>query len=129
MCKIYDETDFKNNKADNLEQLTCLSREPRAGNLLPNYVPEVKSSEEMRMLRRGEEHLAPPNIVVATLVYALGLREWMELDLEARLMGKALILNRSEDPEFGDFIELNNVNEPLELTNHEIENLGPTIEE
>ncbi|GJQ93611.1 retrovirus-related pol polyprotein from transposon TNT 1-94 [Tanacetum coccineum] len=70
----------------------------------------------------------PTNHVIMK-VYALGLREWMELDLEARLMGKALILNRSEDPEFGDFIELNNVNEPLELTNHEIENLGPTIEE
>nr|GEW53702.1 DNA/RNA polymerases superfamily protein [Tanacetum cinerariifolium] len=62
-------------------------------------------------------------------VYALGLRERIELDLEARLMGEALILNRSEDPKFGDFIELNNLNELLELRNHEIEDLGPTIKE
>ncbi|GKA22225.1 hypothetical protein Tco_0708187 [Tanacetum coccineum] len=62
-------------------------------------------------------------------VYALGLRERMELDLEARLMGEALILNRSEDPDFEDFIELNDLNEPLQLRNHEIEDLGPTVEE
>ncbi|GJU26312.1 DNA/RNA polymerases superfamily protein [Tanacetum coccineum] len=62
-------------------------------------------------------------------VYVLGLRERMELDLEARLMGEALILNRSEDPDFGDFIELNDLNEPLELRNHEIEDLVPKIKE
>ncbi|GKE65417.1 putative reverse transcriptase domain-containing protein, partial [Tanacetum coccineum] len=39
-------------------------------------------------------------------VYVLGLREQMELDLEARLTG---------DPKFRDFLELNNLNEPLEL--------------
>nr|GEW65592.1 hypothetical protein [Tanacetum cinerariifolium] len=53
----------------------------------------------------------------------------MELDLEARLIGEALILNRSEDPKFGDFIELNDLNEPLELRNHEIEDLGLIIKE
>nr|GEU53935.1 hypothetical protein [Tanacetum cinerariifolium] len=53
-------------------------------------------------------------------VYVLGLRERMELDLEGRLMGEALILNRSEDSDFGDFIELNDLNEPLELRNHEL---------
>ncbi|GJZ62871.1 lysophospholipid acyltransferase 1-like protein [Tanacetum coccineum] len=51
-----------------------------------------------------------------------------ELDLEARLMGEALILNRSQDPEFGDFLELNDLNEPLELRNHENEDLDPKIE-
>ncbi|GJY01253.1 hypothetical protein Tco_0359405 [Tanacetum coccineum] len=35
----------------------------------------------------------------------------------------------SEDSDFGDFIELNDLNEPLELRNHEIEGLGPTIKE
>nr|GEX60787.1 hypothetical protein [Tanacetum cinerariifolium] len=36
----------------------------------------------------------------------------------------------SEDPEYGDFIELNNLNEPLELRrNHEMVDLDPTIEE
>ncbi|GJZ24737.1 ribonuclease H-like domain-containing protein, partial [Tanacetum coccineum] len=53
----------------------------------------------------------------------------MELDLDARLMGEALILNRSQDYEFGDFLELNDLNEPLELRNHKNEDLSPTIEE
>nr|GEW50795.1 hypothetical protein [Tanacetum cinerariifolium] len=35
-------------------------------------------------------------------VYVLGLRETMELDLEARLMREALILNRSLDHVYGD---------------------------
>ncbi|GJV71016.1 hypothetical protein Tco_1491011 [Tanacetum coccineum] len=52
----------------------------------------------------------------------------MELDLEARLMGEALILNRSQDPKLEDFIELNDQNEPLELNDHEIEDLDLEIE-
>ncbi|GJS14144.1 putative reverse transcriptase domain-containing protein [Tanacetum coccineum] len=39
----------------------------------------------------------------------------MELDLEARLTGETLVLNRSLDPFFEDYIELNNLNEPFEL--------------
>ncbi|GJT52496.1 uncharacterized mitochondrial protein-like protein [Tanacetum coccineum] len=46
------------------------------------------------------------------------------------LIGEALILNRSLDPEFRDFLKLNDLNEPLELRrNHGIEDLDPTIEE
>ncbi|GKD38047.1 DNA/RNA polymerases superfamily protein [Tanacetum coccineum] len=63
-------------------------------------------------------------------VYVLGQRERMKLDLEARLMGEALILKRSQDPKFGDFLELNDLNEPLELSrNQEVDDLGPTIKE
>ncbi|GJS18690.1 uncharacterized mitochondrial protein-like protein [Tanacetum coccineum] len=62
-------------------------------------------------------------------VYMLGLRERMELDLEVRLMGEALILNRSLDPVYGDYIKLNDINKPLELRRNQVEDLGPTIEE
>ncbi|GJU16659.1 DNA/RNA polymerases superfamily protein [Tanacetum coccineum] len=62
-------------------------------------------------------------------VYVLGLRERIELDLEARLMGETLILKRSHDPELEDFIELNDLNEPLELNDHEMEDLDPKIED
>ncbi|GJU20128.1 uncharacterized mitochondrial protein-like protein [Tanacetum coccineum] len=62
-------------------------------------------------------------------VYPLGLRERMELDLEARLMGEALILNRSLDHIYGDYIELNDLNEPLELRIDQVEDLGPTTED
>ncbi|GJR94095.1 reverse transcriptase domain-containing protein [Tanacetum coccineum] len=60
---------------------------------------------------------------------ALSLKERMELDLEARLMGKALILNRSLDPLYGDYIELNDLNKPLDLKRNQIDDLEPTIEE
>ncbi|GJY70695.1 hypothetical protein Tco_0474398 [Tanacetum coccineum] len=53
----------------------------------------------------------------------------MELDLEARLMGETLVLNRSLDPSIGDFIELNDLNEPLELRRDQADDLMPTIEE
>ncbi|GJR56572.1 hypothetical protein Tco_1407093 [Tanacetum coccineum] len=62
-------------------------------------------------------------------VYMLGLRERMELDLEARLMGETLVLNRSLDPLYEDYIELNDLNEPLELRRDQVDNLMPTIEE
>ncbi|GKB90975.1 hypothetical protein Tco_0963247 [Tanacetum coccineum] len=59
----------------------------------------------------------------------LSLRERMELDLEARLMGETLVLNRSLDPFFEDYIELNDINVPLELKRDQGDDLMPTIEE
>ncbi|GKE01396.1 hypothetical protein Tco_1389379 [Tanacetum coccineum] len=38
-------------------------------------------------------------------------------------------IDKSQDYEFGDFLELNDLNEPLELRNLENEDLGPIIEE
>ncbi|GJW55639.1 putative reverse transcriptase domain-containing protein [Tanacetum coccineum] len=55
--------------------------------------------------------------------------ERMELDLEARLIGETLVLNRSLDPFFGDYIELNDLNVPLELRRDQVDDLIPTIEE
>ncbi|GJV85245.1 hypothetical protein Tco_1525143 [Tanacetum coccineum] len=59
----------------------------------------------------------------------LSLRERMELDLEARLMGETLVLNRSLYPFFEDYIELNDLNVPLELRRDQVDDLMPTIEE
>nr|GFC16469.1 hypothetical protein [Tanacetum cinerariifolium] len=49
--------------------------------------------------------------------------------LEARLMGEALILNRSLDPTYGNYIELNDLNEPLELRRNQVKDLGTMIED
>ncbi|GJY40761.1 hypothetical protein Tco_0428031 [Tanacetum coccineum] len=57
------------------------------------------------------------------------LRERMDLDLEAKLMGEILVLNRSLDPSYGDYIELNDLNLPLELRRDQVDDLMPTIEE
>ncbi|GJX52737.1 putative reverse transcriptase domain-containing protein [Tanacetum coccineum] len=62
-------------------------------------------------------------------VYMLSLRQRMELDLEARLMGETLVLNRSLDPFFEDDIELNDLNIPLELRRDQVDDLMPTIKE
>ncbi|GKC66147.1 hypothetical protein Tco_1098745 [Tanacetum coccineum] len=53
----------------------------------------------------------------------------MELDLEARLMGETLVLNRSLDHLNGDYIELNDVNVPIELRRDQVDDLIPTIKE
>ncbi|GJX27613.1 putative reverse transcriptase domain-containing protein [Tanacetum coccineum] len=50
-------------------------------------------------------------------------------DLEARLMGETLVLNRSLDPFLEDYIELNYLNEPFELRRNQGDDLMPTIEE
>ncbi|GKB41312.1 DNA-directed DNA polymerase, partial [Tanacetum coccineum] len=62
-------------------------------------------------------------------VYMLSLRERMELDLEAWLMGETLVLNRSLDPFLEDYIKLNDLNEPYELRRNQGDDLMPTIEE
>ncbi|GJV48798.1 homeodomain-like protein [Tanacetum coccineum] len=84
-------------------------------------------------LRVGEEKIIFKSVKLASSlikrVYMLGLRERMELDLEARLIGETLVLNRSLDPFFEDYIELNNLNVPLELRIDQVDDLMPNIEE
>lgn len=48
-------------------------------------------------------------------VYVLGLRERMDLDLEARLMGETLILNNSTNHNHENFEEFIDLNVPTEL--------------
>ncbi|GJZ68224.1 putative reverse transcriptase domain-containing protein [Tanacetum coccineum] len=84
-------------------------------------------------LRAREERIVFTSVKPASSlikrVYMLSLRERMELDLEARLMGETLVLNRSLDPFLEDYIELNDLNEPFELRRNQDDDLMPTIEE
>ncbi|GJY77169.1 putative reverse transcriptase domain-containing protein [Tanacetum coccineum] len=84
-------------------------------------------------LRVGEEKIifksVKPASSIIKRVYMLSLRERMELDLEARLMGETLVLNRSLDPFSEDYIELNDQNEPFELRRNQGDDLIPTIKE
>ncbi|GJY28260.1 putative reverse transcriptase domain-containing protein [Tanacetum coccineum] len=83
-------------------------------------------------LRIGEERIIFKSVKHASSlikrVYMLSLREIMELDLEARLMGETLVINRSLDPLNGDYIKLNDLNEPFELRRNQGDDLMPTIE-
>ncbi|GJS72159.1 hypothetical protein Tco_0110533 [Tanacetum coccineum] len=82
-------------------------------------------------LRVGEERIIFTSVKPASSlikrVYMLSLRERMELDLEARLMGETLVLNRSLDPFLEDYIELNDLNEPFKLRRNQGDDLMPTI--
>ncbi|GJY19210.1 putative reverse transcriptase domain-containing protein [Tanacetum coccineum] len=84
-------------------------------------------------LRVGEEKIILKSVKHASSlirrVYMLSLREKIELDLEARLMGETLVLNRSLDPFLEDYIELNDLNEPFELRRNQGDDLIPTIKE
>ncbi|GJS47230.1 putative reverse transcriptase domain-containing protein [Tanacetum coccineum] len=84
-------------------------------------------------LRVGEERIIFKSVKPASSlikrVYMLSLRERMELDLEARPLGETLVINRSLDPLNGDYIKLNDLNEPFELRRNQGDDLMPTIEE
>nr|GEU59811.1 putative ribonuclease H-like domain-containing protein [Tanacetum cinerariifolium] len=84
-------------------------------------------------LRVGEEKIIFKSVKPASSlikrVYMLSLRERMELDLEARLIEETLVLNRSLDPFFKNYIELNDLNVHLELIRDQVDDLTPTIKE
>ncbi|GKB93119.1 putative reverse transcriptase domain-containing protein, partial [Tanacetum coccineum] len=84
-------------------------------------------------LRVGEEKIIFKSVKPASSlikrVYMLSLRERMELDLDVRLMGETLVINRSLDPLNEDYIELNDLNKPFELRRNQGDDLMPTIEE
>ncbi|GKB69652.1 putative ribonuclease H-like domain-containing protein, partial [Tanacetum coccineum] len=84
-------------------------------------------------LRVGDEKIIFKSVKPASSlmkrVYMLSLREKMDLDLESKLMGETLILNRSLDPLYENYIELNNLNKPLELRRNRVDNLEPIVEE
>ncbi|GJS25226.1 zinc finger, CCHC-type containing protein [Tanacetum coccineum] len=76
-------------------------------------------------LRVGDDKIVfmgnNPTSNIIRRVYSLEQRDRMELNLEARLMGEALILNRPLDYIYGYYIELNDLNEPLELRRNQVE--------
>ncbi|GJR86684.1 putative reverse transcriptase domain-containing protein [Tanacetum coccineum] len=82
-------------------------------------------------LRVGEERIVFTSVKPASSlikrVYMLSLKERMELNLEARLMGETLVLNRSLYPFLEDYIELNDLNEPFKLRRNQGDDLMPTI--
>nr|GEX82595.1 homeodomain-like protein [Tanacetum cinerariifolium] len=91
------------------------------------------SLTEAITLRIGEERIIFKSVKPASSlikrVYILSLRERIELDLEARLMGETLVLNGSLDPFFEDYIEQNELNVPLELRRNQVDDLMPIIKE
>ncbi|GKD19438.1 hypothetical protein Tco_1208596 [Tanacetum coccineum] len=100
---------------------------------LSNAHAKINVYKRKITLRVGEERIVFTSVKPASSlikrVYMLSLREIMEVDLEARLMGETLVLNRSLDPFFENYIELNDLNEPFELRRNQGDDLMPTIKE
>nr|GEV83935.1 hypothetical protein [Tanacetum cinerariifolium] len=100
---------------------------------LPTTRAKIDVYERKITLRVGEERIIFTSVRPASSlikrVYMLSLRERMKLDLEARLMGETLVLNRSLYPFFEDCIELNDLNKPIELRRNQSNELMPTIKE
>ncbi|GKA57503.1 homeodomain-like protein [Tanacetum coccineum] len=84
-------------------------------------------------LRVGEENIifksVKPASCIIKRIWMLSLRERMDLDLEARLMGETLVLNRSLDPFKKDYFELNDLNEPFKLRRNQGDDLITIIKE
>jgi hypothetical protein len=80
---------------------------------LPTTHAKIDVFKRKISLRGGDDKIVfesdnPVNSIIQN-VYVLGLRERIQLDLKARLMGETLILNRSQDPHYEDFLELNDL--------------------
>nr|GEY91248.1 homeodomain-like protein [Tanacetum cinerariifolium] len=100
---------------------------------LPTTHAKIDVYKRKITLRVEEEKVVFTSVKHASslikMVHMLSLRKRMQLDLEARLMGETLVLNRSLDPFFEDYIELNDLNEPIKLRKNQGDDLMPTIEE
>ncbi|GJX03792.1 gag-pol polyprotein [Tanacetum coccineum] len=100
---------------------------------LPTVHAKIDVFKRKITLRVGDEKIIFKSVKPASSlirrVYILSLRERMGLDLEARLMGETLVLNRSLDPLYRDYIELNDLNVPLELRRDQVDDLMSTIKE
>ncbi|GJS86093.1 retrovirus-related pol polyprotein from transposon TNT 1-94 [Tanacetum coccineum] len=70
-----------------------------------------------------------PTSNIIKRVYALDLLERRKLSLETRIMSDELRKNKSQDPNFKDFIELNDPNEPMEHRRNQVKVFVPTIDE
>ncbi|GJU21410.1 hypothetical protein Tco_1154752 [Tanacetum coccineum] len=123
----------RNEKDPGSFTLPCFINDACFDNALVDLGASIDVYKRKITLRVGEEKIIFKNVKPASSitkrVYMLSLRERMELDLEARLMGETLVLNRSLDPFLEYYIELNDLNEPFELRRNQGDDLMPTIEE
>ncbi|GJW30118.1 homeodomain-like protein [Tanacetum coccineum] len=119
--------------------LTCFINNVCFDNALVDLGASVSVMPLLTYLNLGLGELAHTKLTVEladrTVKYPKGIAEnvrvekEMELDLEARLMGETLVINRSLDPLNRDYIKLNDLNEPFELRRNQGDDLMPTIEE
>nr|GEV71959.1 putative ribonuclease H-like domain-containing protein [Tanacetum cinerariifolium] len=93
----------------------------------PHYTKDCPLTEEGKTFE--EAYYTQFGGPYMTVKYPKGIDKNVLVRIEARLMGETLVLNRSLDPFFKDYIELNDLNEPIKLRRNQGDELMPTIEE
>ncbi|GJV16646.1 hypothetical protein Tco_1361969 [Tanacetum coccineum] len=110
--------------------LPCFINNVFFDNALADLGASIRVMPLLTYLNLGLGELAHTRLTVEladrTVKHPKGIVENM---LVARLMGETLVLNRSLDSFFEDYIELNDLNVPLELRRNQVYDLMPTFKE
>ncbi|GKA66554.1 hypothetical protein Tco_0766362 [Tanacetum coccineum] len=113
--------------------LPCYINNVFIDNALPELGASISVMPILTYLNLGLGELVHTKLTVEladkTVKYPKGIVENILVGIEARLMGETLVINRSLDPLIGDYIKLNDLNEPLELRRNQVNDLIPTVEE
>ncbi|GKB42096.1 mitochondrial proton/calcium exchanger protein-like protein isoform X1 [Tanacetum coccineum] len=121
----------RNQKDPRSFTLPCFINNVCFNNAFADLGASVSVMPLLTYLNLGLDELAHTKLIVEladrTVKYPKGIAE--NVLVEARLMGETLVLNRSLDPFFEDYIELNDLNVPLELRRDQVDDLMRTIEE
>ncbi|GJY20968.1 hypothetical protein Tco_0393534 [Tanacetum coccineum] len=124
---------LKRRKTQGSFTLPCFINNVCFDNALADLGASVSVMPLSTYLNLGLGELAHTKLTVElanrTVKYPKGIAENVLVGNEVRLMGETLVVNRSLDPLYGDYIELNDLNVPLELRRDQVDNLMPTIEE
>ncbi|GJT48288.1 ribonuclease H-like domain-containing protein [Tanacetum coccineum] len=136
--KAYSEASHINNYIPRKEKdlgsftLPCFINNVCFNNALVDLGASVSVMPLSTYLNLGLGELAHTKLTVElanrTVKYPKGIAENVLVGI-ARLIGETLVLNRSLDPFFKDYIELTDLNEPFELRRNQGNDLMPTIEE
>ncbi|GKB07055.1 mitochondrial proton/calcium exchanger protein-like protein isoform X1 [Tanacetum coccineum] len=109
--------------------LSCYINNVCFNNALADLGASVSVMPLSTYLNLGLGELAHTKLTVEladrTVKYPKGIAK--NVLVEARLMGETLVLNRSLDPFFEDYIELNDLNVSLEIRRYQVDDLMPTI--
>ncbi|GJU93063.1 hypothetical protein Tco_1317819 [Tanacetum coccineum] len=96
---------------------------------LSQYVRKCHASHTKLTVELVDRTVKYSKGIAENVLVGIGLRERVEPELESRLIGETLVLNRSLDHLYGDYIELNDLNVQLKLRRDQVDDLMPTIEE
>ncbi|GJU45418.1 hypothetical protein Tco_1202684 [Tanacetum coccineum] len=90
---------------------------------------ETNPRDHVKSISTTVEADMTPIHCIESYQYAISPNKTVKLIFESLANRETLVLNRSQDPLYGDYIELNDLNVSLELKRDQVDDLMPTIEE